>query len=214
MTRSRRRYKKLKHKASRLRKRMISRNRRHPRRRRRFRNYSRLKKRMPSRYKQALEKVEKTSSGRKALARYRKFWGLEYPTSISQIDIPGVKKGETVVGMGTSPKVILADGPNKKSATRIRQVRGKRILATNTTGTRMYIVGKGKNSGKKRFVGWAPETHYVPTKAMEKAGTHKKGKYWVHLHNDDGGKWPKVFQAGNAFIYAPGTYRVTDWIRR
>jgi hypothetical protein len=49
---------------------------------------------------------------------------------------------------------------------------------------------------------------------MENAGTFKIGKYWVHEHDDEGGKFPEVYKdgAGN-FIYAPGTMRIDEWLR-
>lgn len=208
--------------ASAHRRRMIGRNRWHPadllKKRSSRTERSGLKRRMPSKYRQQIERVEKSAGGRKALARYRKFWGIPYPTAISTVTLPG-KGSTTLVGMGVSPKVLVANGPDAKTATKVRTFKGKRIVATNTSGDRIIILnGRGSRKATKRklrFIGWAPETHYLPTKGMESAGTFKKGKYWVHQHDDDGGRWPKVYrdQAGN-FVYAPGTYKVTDWIRR
>jgi len=201
--------------ASKHRKRMIAANRRkHPKRRKL--NFARAGHAHNRKFNN-FDKITQSRSGKKALARYRKFWGIEFPTSVKQGRTPGSSNHEFLVGMGISPKVILADGPKGKE-TRKWEVKGKRTLATNVTGTRMFVLS-GKNSNdrseKLKFVGYAPETHYIPTKKMENAGTHKKGKYWIHKHDDDGGRWPKVYQdsAGN-FLYGPGTYSVTDWIRK
>lgn len=179
---------------------------------------------MPAAYREMLQRVSKSAGGRKALKKYKKFWGIPYPTNVSQFKIPGNlpgaggRKGKAVlVGMGRSPMIVLANGPKGK-ATQIRRFRRKGVAAFNINGNRIYLLS-GKQSRRKgsklKFIGWAAETHYVPTGPMEKAGTFKKGRYWVHEHHESGGKWPKAYvdSAGNV-IYGPGTYRITDWIRR
>jgi hypothetical protein len=164
-----------------------------------------------------LDRVRKDPKGRKALARYKKFWGLSHPTEIKTLEIPGPRnKTVFLVGMGRSPQVNLANG-NSKGAVR-KRVRGKFLAATDAEGKRIFMLsGRSSKDSKARtkFVGYAPETHYIPTDKMENAGTFKKGRYWVHKHDDDGGAWPvvKKDQAGN-FVYEPGTYRVKDWIYR
>jgi hypothetical protein len=166
-------------------------------------------------FREALKKVESTAEGRKALARFRKFTGLPFPTDIRVIDMPGVgNKNKYLVGMGTAGKggkIQTLDGKTIRA-------KGAKWVATDASGKRIYLLtGKNSKSKSKRLrkVGKVEETHYVPTAKQEKAGTFKKGKYWVHRHDDDGGRFPDVYvdDAGN-YIYGRGTYSVTDWIRR
>ncbi|NDQ57326.1 MAG: hypothetical protein GZ088_09675 [Acidipila sp.] len=168
---------------------------------------------MPAAYKADYEEVARTNEGRKALRRYSSFTGLPFPPEI--IRGPGKK---ILVGMGRSPEVQLADG-DARSVHKIKRVKqSRKLAATDADGKRIYILNKSqrRDAGKKlRFAGYAPETHYVLTPGEEKAGTFKKGKYWIHSHSDEGGKWPKAYadQYGN-LVYARGTYRVGKWIRR
>lgn len=202
-------------KASRSRKRMIAANREHPADAKRLKYDERaLREQMPAEYQKALKKLESTAEGRKALKRYRKFWGLPFPPEIKVLELPGPKnKTKVLVGMGKTGK-----GGKFTDGSRDWQPRGTRLAATDADGKRIFLLtGKNSKSADTRLrkVGRVKETHYVPTPDQERAGTFKEGKYWVHRHDDDGGKYPEVFQdvAGN-FIYGPGTYRVTDWIRR
>jgi hypothetical protein len=211
---------KLKAKATQYRKRMIAANKRHaedalPK--KKF-NERALRNGFTQKYAEALAKVESTAEGRKALRRYRSFTGLPFPPEIKTLNLPGPKNKKVVlVGMGKSPEVQLADG-DEYNVSKIKKLKGKRIAATDATGKRIYILS-GRNAkaedSKLKFVGYAPETHYVLTPGEEKAGTFKRGKYWIHSHADSGGKWPKVYQdqVGN-FVYGPGTYRVGKWIQR
>jgi hypothetical protein len=132
---------------------------------------------------------------------------------------PGHKgRGIYLAGMGVSPGVYLADGPEGKDRKKW-VVRGRFIAATDSAGKRIFLLRrKGlKNFGKRpKFVGYAYETHYIPTGSIEKAGSHKSNKHWVHSHNkDENGKRPKVYRdAGGNYLYSPSTYRVTSWIYR
>lgn len=170
---------------------------------------------MPAKFREALEQVERSAEGRKALARFRKFTGLPFPTDIRIIDMPGVgSRTKYLVGMGRAGKGGKIRTEDGKTTT----AKGAKWVATDASGKRIYLL-TGRNSKKTskrlRKVGQVEETHYVPTAKQEKAGTFKKGKYWVHRHDDDGGRFPDVFvdDAGN-YIYGRGTYSVTDWIRR
>jgi len=214
-----RKYSKLRRTASEYRKRLIAQNRSHsedaiPR----IKVDPKLKEQMSPEYIRLLNEALKLPGGKQALRRYRSFTGLPFPTEIKVIEVPGPRSKKTVlVGMGKSPEVHLADGP-KKGESRKRKVRGTRYAATDASGKRIYILsGKNSKADKQnlRFVGYAPETHYVLTPGEEKAGTFKRGKYWVHSHFDEGGTPPKVFvdQAGN-FVYGRGSYSVGKWIRR
>jgi hypothetical protein len=203
-------------KAAKLRKRMIARNRKHPAdAQKRKISKAGLAEKMSPAYKKMLAKVEGTAEGRKALARYRKFWGIPYPTDIRIIDLPGPKtKTKFLVGMGRAGK----GGKIQKKDGGTTRAKGAKIAAVDASGKQIFLLS-GRNSTapeqKLTEVGVAEETHYVPTGTMEKAGTFKKNKYWVHRHDDDGGRFPKVYkdQAGN-YVYGRGTYSVTDWIRR
>jgi hypothetical protein len=168
------------------------------------------------------------AEGRKALKEYTRFTGLPFPPEIKEIELPGPRHKKTVlVGMGRSPEVQLADGPEGSEKSK-RRLKGKRMAAVTADGKRIVILS-GRHSrdsrSRLRYVGRAPETHYIPTPGEEKAGTFKRKKYWVHLHGrKEDGIWPKVYQdqAGN-FVYERGgnqkrsgkaTYTVKKWIER
>lgn len=165
---------------------------------------------------QESQEIAKTSNGRKALSKYNEFIGFPVPVSVKKFKTPG--KNKYLIGMGRSPVVLIADGPDKRSSKKIRKIKGRWTPAFDASGKRIVILKPraGKNFGKGlKFIGWVPETHYIMTSKMEKAGSFKKGKYWVHEHDDDGGSWPKAYQdkEGN-ILYAKGTYHIDDWIRQ
>lgn len=195
---------------------MIARNRSHPADadKKSF-DKTKVRRGMSAKYKKMLDKVEGTAEGRKALARYRKFWGIPYPTDIRIIEMPGpAKKTKFLVGMGKTGK----GGKIQKKDGGMTSAKGVRYAATDASGKQIFLLtGRNSKSTSQDLteVGVVEETHYVPTGTMEKAGTFKKNKYWVHRHDDDGGRFPKVYKdaAGN-YIYGRGTYSVTDWIRR
>lgn len=182
----------------------------------------RKKKRKPS-YKSVLARVKKSKLGRKALGLYRKFWGLKEPSTIKVFDVPGKGK-KTFVGLGVSPALTLADGPNKERARKIRRYKKRGQLLSNAAGTRMWILypkRKARKGGRKKFLGWAVQTEYIPNRNIEKDGSYKSGKHWIHTHGQASehekvpGRWPKVYELPNGMIeYGRGTYRITDWIRR
>lgn len=182
---------------------------------------ARVRRRMinPQHWGNALKSVQVNAQGRKALAKFKKFWGLRAPTQIELIE--GTKgKARFLVGMGYSPNVVLASRPNKRGENvkriKTKKVRGRFAVACDPAGRRIYLIRKKRGPiGKKlRFVGYAAETHYIPNRRVEKAGSFKRGKHWVHSHADEGGRFPKVYRdsSGN-FIYGPGTYRIGKWIR-
>lgn len=155
---------------------------------------------------------------KKALNRTKKFWGIKQLTDAQLVDVPGNKKF-AFAGMGRTRRLVLADGPRGKHR-KIWKVKGTFRGAVDPSGKRIFMLrvrrGKTMRLGNKlKFVGYAAQTHYEPTRAIEKAGSFKKGKYWVHKHDDEGGAWPRVYrdQFGN-YVYGPGTYTVGKWIRR
>jgi hypothetical protein len=197
------------------RKRLISRNRKHAeddlRQKIDVREYEQN---MPEQFRELYDEFKKSAEGQKALARYKKFWGI-MPTNIRVIEMPGPKSQKKfLVGMGRAGKggkIQLKNGGTTSA-------KGAKWVATDANGKRIFLLsGNDSNAPKAelREIGKVEETHYVPTVAQEKAGTFKKNKYWVHRHDDDNGKFPTVYQdqAGN-YVYGPGTYTVTDWIRR
>lgn len=171
------------------------------------------------RWHEALRSVTGNARGRKALGKFRKFWGLRAPTKIELLE---GTKGSTrfLVGMGYSPNVVLAARPNRRGENvkgiKTKKIRGRFAVACDPEGRRIYLIRKKRGAiGKRlRFVGYAAETHYIPNRRVEKAGSFKRGKHWVHSHADEGGRFPKVYRdsSGN-FIYGPGTYRIGKWIR-
>lgn len=211
----------LRARASKYRQQMIARNRRSRSRntgRNAGRKYGSLRGRMPGDFKSLLRELESSNTGRAARKKYKQFWGIPYPTEIVKTRLGAGRGRKIFVGMGRSPAVVLADGPKGRNA-RTWKDRKSRIVATDPSGRRIFVLTREwhrKPFGKNlRFVGYAPETHYVPWPGVERAGSFKKGKYWIHKHDDERGKWPKVFKdsSGN-FIYGPGTYTVGTWIRR
>jgi hypothetical protein len=174
----------------------------------------RLPRNMPAKYRRMLTLALATTEGRRALARYRKFSGLPWPTEILAIHSPGTRQRRTLVGLGRTPQLVIA----KRRGDRPIRIRRNGIVTTNASGKRIIVlsgVDSHERNPRLQFVGFAAETHYHPTRAQEQAGTSKAGKYWVHKHDEGGGRWPRVYvdQAGN-YVYGPGTYRVSNWIRR
>lgn len=178
--------------------------------------YGSLTREMPDEYRSALEGVKGRATGRKALGKYKSFWGLPYPTEILELDNDG--PNVDLIGAGRTTGVYLTDAPTPEQASKKWSIKKKGNVAFDTAGRKIFVLNNGSQKGfgkGLKFVGFARETHYIPTNAMEDAGTFKSGKYWVHKHDDEGGKFPKVFKdrAGN-FIYAPGTMRIGKWLRR
>ena len=158
--------------------------------------------------------MRRSSLGKQALSRFKKFWSLKGVPSLKIL--PGKKM--VLVGMGRSPAVTLADGPSKKQSRKIVRRKHRGILAASPSGRRMYIITSARGIPKKprlKLLGWCPTTEYIPSKDLERSGTPKKGKHWVHQHTEGGGRWPKIYQdqSGN-YHYGRGTYAVSDWIRK
>lgn len=154
--------------------------------------------------------------------RFRQFWGVA-PERKTAFRLPGPSRNVTVVGLGQSPAVTLANGPEGRS-TKVRRIRHRGYLVAH--GKRLMILS-GRNSTAPRqkltFVGYAPVTEYTPFRSVEQRGSFKRGKHWVHRHgSQERGNWPRVYrdQAGN-YIYEPGghsrrsgkaTYRIGKWL--
>lgn len=162
----------------------------------------------------AIVKATRTKQGKAAAARYKKFWGIP-PAQVKTYK--GAVKGMAVIAsLGRSPGMYIANGPLSK-ATTITRTKHNGTLATDANGRRlMVLVGRHAPDLKSlKPVGYAASTEYIPTRAMEKAGTFKKGARWIHHHSESGGHWPRLYRDryGN-YVYSTGTYRVGEWIRR
>lgn len=154
----------------------------------------------------------------KSQRRFKKFWKTD-PVSVKKFDDSAVKhlKLGGLVSMGKSDRVVLRLNGKAKTTT----LRGKWEPYTDADGKRILILSGRKIQGPLKAVGVAPETWYMASPRIEAAGTHKAKVLWRHKHTDDGGRPPLVYADRNGkidrnsnFIYARGTYTVTDWIRR
>ncbi len=209
----------LREKASKARRRMIAGNRRHDEeltaRKWTKKEKEALKKAMPAGMRREINRLQRSKRGRAALKAYELFWGLPFPPEIVIRKVKGKKRGRTpLVSLGRSPMLLLS----AKRGARPKRVKWKRDLVYDPLTKRMMILNPRSTGARGlglQLIGYAPETHYVPTRDMERTGTFKRGKYWVHQHSDDGGRWPGVFldTNGNLF-YGKGTYKVDRWLRR
>jgi hypothetical protein len=174
---------------------------------------------MPRGYKRDYEECRNYPDGRKVLNRHEKFWRVPYPPRIDKF--PHLFPGKRVflTGLGWTPRVDLAESRAQDSPR--ATVKGRWYVACRPDG-RQYMIFTGRKFVKPwKFVGYAPKTTYIPTKELELAGTPKKDTQWEHLHDDEGGKWPRVYAdhggrltSSTNFIYDVGTYTTTDWMRR
>lgn len=193
-----------------------------------------LKAKMPPEFRAAYSAAVKTSEGRKVAKLFKEFWKIPYPPEIKFI--PGGPKGKTVflMGMGTAPEVHLSasnKGEKRSNPGKARTVvKGKWIIASDSSGRHVLILNQNRPIQKPfKFVGYAPETNYIPTPDIEAAGTHKKGKWWRHIHGENDStkqfaehklKWPAVFADRNGkvdrnsnFMYGrTPSAKIRDWM--
>lgn len=171
----------------------------------------RHRRRNPSRSAYTLHWKKASSRGRSLL---KKFWGVKRAPTIRIVSgsLPGVGKRSTLVGLGQSPAITIADGP-KQSHTKMVRRKHHGQLVSDATGKRLFILKGRPPGGRLKFLGWVPTTEYLPYPGVESMGSFKKGKHWVHSHDDANGRWPKVYadQNGN-YVYARGSYRVGKWL--
>jgi hypothetical protein len=169
-------------------------------------------------------------AARKGLKLFRRFWGLKAPERIVLMD-DGKKSGlKFLVGLGVSNQLHLSQQdrkPGQKQAKGKRVVHGRWTVATDAAGRRILFLSGRAVKPPFRFVGYAPETHYIPTGDLERAGTHKRGRHWRHLHGqrDPGAtwlqklpesklRWPKVYadRSGNYMYGTTPSSAVKDWM--
>lgn len=186
-----------------------------------------LLRQMPKGYRRAFMQALKLKGGKQALKRFRQFWRIPFPPAVSVM--PDGKQQRTVLmGMGWTPEVHISDQKKGTNGKRV-VVRGHWQVACTPNGRRILLLSGKRALGKRLYpLGYAPETNYLPTREMEEAGTFKAKTHWQHLHEDEGGVNPLVYAdvppasgplprtvpSHANFVYAPGTYTITDWIRR
>lgn len=209
-------------KATAYRKRMIARNRGHPRQTRRVKSVK-----MSPESKKLYESAIKTSDGKKVAKRFKQFWKLPGPPSV--LAISGGPKGLVpLIGMGHTNQVHLSTGNKGERGKSTKVLKGKWNVATEKSGKHVLLLGSRPMSGGLKFVGYAPITYYIPPKDIEAAGTHKAGFVWKHVHGQADGKkipaheltWPKVFADRNGkvdkssnFVYGSTKHgKITTWM--
>jgi hypothetical protein len=146
----------------------------------------------------------------------RKFWGVRKPPTIKTLGgkLPGVGSNATLVGLGQSPAITIADGPMKRHSKIVRRKHHGQLV-TDSHGRRLFILNGRPPGGRLKFLGYVPTTEYIPYPGVEAMGSFKKGKHWVHSHNDSNGRWPKVYVDRNGnYVYARGSYKVGKWLYR
>lgn len=183
-----------------------------------------LQQEMPEEYRQWYRAILKDRTGRKALELSRKFWGVPYPPTIKAFNVGG-KKMNFLTGMGWTNQVHVAKSRpgtnNPARKVKRKKIKGHWDVGCSPDGRTIYILSGSKEKRPWKFVGYAPETNYIPERELEEAGTFKAGAQWRHLHDDEGGEWPKVYADHGGrlgrftnFRYGKGTYRIGKWIRR
>lgn len=148
--------------------------------------------------------------GRKLFSR---FWGVKTPPALNEMpDVPGIPKH--LVSLGISPAVTVADG-TKRNHSRVFRIVRRGTLAATPDGKRMFILtGKAPKKKGTRYIGRISQTEYIPHAGIEKSGSFKKGRHWVHEMGEEGGEWPKAYQDdAKNILYARGSYRIGKWIR-
>ena len=213
---------KLGRKATKYRKRMIASNRGHTRQTRKGKTLP-MSPSSKALYRQAL----KASGGREVAKRFKQFWKIPSPPSV--VGIPGGPKGVVpLVGMGHTSQVHISSGNKGERGKKTKVLRGRWNVATDKSGKHVIILSKRPMSGGLKFVGYAPITYYVPPKDIEKAGTHKAGFVWKHVHGEADGKkvnkslltWPKVYadrdgkiDKDSNFVYGSTKLgKITTWM--
>jgi len=171
---------------------------------------------------QSLMQIRQSRAGQKAFDIHKLFWGVD-PQALIQVRTPGRRRNRVVASLGRSPAVHLSNRAYERArGIRRRRIkhRGRLLVTASRRGRRLMILNVRKGIPAKprlKFVGWAPVTEYIPSPDIERAGTFKKGKRWVHDHDHNRGKWPKVWkdQHGN-YYYGKATYFIGDrgWLER
>lgn len=174
---------------------------------------------MAETYESLIARFKSSRKGRGLLGLEKRFWGVE-PQAITKLTTPG-KGRHQLAFLGDSPAVTIADRPNGKTSKKQRIKFGSHILVTgDPSGRRMMILNTRKGvpaKPKLKFVGYVVSTEYIPTKAIEKAGSFKAKRHWWHEHKDRRGRWPRVWKDQNGnYYYGRATYYIgkRGWLER
>ncbi len=183
---------------------------------------------MDAKSKELLARTLRTADGKAVAKRFRQFWKIPCPPSVKLIPGGDPKSTVPLVGMGHTKEVFLSDGQKGQKGKKQRVIRGNWQVATERTGRHVLLLSKRPMSGALKFVGFAPQTIYIPPADVEKAGTHKAGFIWKHVHGQPDGKsiprnelnWPKVYadrdgkvDGSSNFVYGSTKHaKITDWM--
>lgn len=153
-----------------------------------------------------------SSRGRKLL---KKFWGIKRAPTIRLVggSLPGVGKNSTLVGLGQSPAITIADGPRQSHKKMVRKKHHGQLVSDDK-GKRLFILSGRPATGRKKFLGWVPELEYIPYPGVESMGSFKRGKHWIHQMGEGKGPWPKIYSDNGNYIVARGSHHVGKWIYR
>lgn len=178
--------------------------------------------------KKVYQRLLKTNTGKQVARRFQKFWKIKCPPSIQMIK-GGGSKITPLVGMGYTHEVHISDGDKGQRGRKNKVVRGRWTVCTEKSGKQVLLLTNRPLQPPLKEVGYAPETHYVPTPDVEKAGTHKAGSHWRHKHGEDDEHkgiprkllhFPKVYADRNGkvdgksnFVYGKTPKgKITDWM--
>lgn len=220
------------YKASAYRKRMIASNRGRKSKRKRYNAGHTTGKMRPCKMSPESNKlyhqIVRTKDGKKVAGLFKQFWKLSCPPSVKLVKGDGKKAITPLMVMGNTTSVFLATGNKGERGKQQREIKGKWIGATERDGKHVILLTNRPFEGKLKFVGYAPRTDYVPPADVEKAGSHKAGFHWKHIHGASDGKnipqseleWPKVYADRNGkvdgnsnFVYGTTKHgKITDWM--
>lgn len=145
---------------------------------------------------------------------FKRFWGT-YPERLKRIGTGN--RRITLVSLGRTPAITLADGPRSHHKRTRRVLLHGRILAVRPSGRGMVVLNPRRGLPDKprlKPLGWVSVTEYVAVGGA-KRGFKGRGTHWFHEHSDAGGKWPRAYEDQNGNIhYRAGSYRVGKWITR
>ncbi len=195
---------------------------------------------MPPKYRQMYKWITSTKDGRKVERGFKEFWNLPFPPEIKMVKGGAKNRIIPLIGMGEAPEIHLST-ENKGGRGKKTVVKGKWKIATDASRKHLIILGDRPIKKPFKFVGYAPETNYIPSKDIEehleallKAGwltneqAAKLGKWWRHLHGENDSvkqvsenklKWPamyadrngKVDKNSNFISDKTPTFKVRDW---
>ncbi len=195
---------------------------------------------MPPEFRKMYQWITASKDGKKVDRGFREFWNLPFPPEIKMV--PGGPKDKVIplMGMGECPEVHLST-ENKGGGGKRTVIKGKWKIGTDASRKHLFILGNRPEKKPYKFVGYAPETNYIPSKDIEEQLTKmlksgrltkdqaaKLGKWWRHIHGENDSdkqvpesrlKWPamyadrngKVDKDSNFISDKTPTFKVRDW---